>query len=235
MVRMPPVLSDAIEAARAALATRPTHELSIRDRLPIYAALTSEGAEVAYRARVWLDIHAARHVLHHATQAVPAEAQLAVRDLELATQLVDGSLNPEASEVLARLKAGLPDLDELWPADATINTSRVNGVLIAARLTLWEAAGHVVGGERLAEYRVRKLDGSWLLAEDWSDSALMFTGASDPAAPASVAASFDERYGRCDARDLLRFWEDWLSFGVPGAWDAAHRPVEIDNKSGINE
>ena len=50
----------------------------------------------------------------------------------------------------------------------------------------------------------------------------MLTGASDAAAPASVAASWDARVGACDATALLRFWENWLIDSVPDAWYAAH-------------
>lgn len=224
---MPKALQEAVEACQAATRSHPEHQLIAVQRRSIYRAFGQPRSATNYRARSWLGIITARHVLPIGAQALPEEAKVARQIIDLAEAIVTGAVAATSPEVEHYGSLGyfgwitplLEDLERRGLGETF--TLNVNCAFRAAYFAFLEACG-VRGLEDLRHYVNRRRDGPVKeRLQKMSDLDIAFLGASDAAAPAAVAEGWDSQANAWRPAALEAFWNWWLTRAVPAAWEAA--------------
>ncbi len=218
--RLPDQLSRALVVAATAMREDVDHRLPLLLRRDIYDALGGRRTKRRYRSRTWLAILAAQRVYPVAASALPGHVDLVDRWLAIATDLVQGHMEPDSPSVTEYVLPGITVLLRPYYEDPTF-ASRLNenasGAVRAANLAAAEALGDE-GLDLLSHYPVRTPDGSELPGEYMTDEQLIWTGAADAAACAARAEAWKAGEDRWDSRRQKGFWEWWLHEAVPKAF-----------------
>lgn len=90
-MQLPPKLEEAIETAYIQMLHEPHHSLVVKQRLPIYQAMTESNPEIGRKARGWLAFLAAQKVLPIWEKESPSNDSRRI-NLELTKDLLTGKL-----------------------------------------------------------------------------------------------------------------------------------------------
>ena len=219
-VTIPSDLERLIDEALRDMREHPSHQLAAARRRVIYEAFGTKSDPIASRARGWLGIFVARHVLPIFQEALPHE-DLPQRLLEMAEGVVRGAVDAkiaiqeasEGHEVAGRLW-GYEEADVPW--NAYFAGSSADRALVEA--AGWDPFQYL---DRF--HRVDLTSGSDVQDEQtdrWNDEELAQIGG-DTASAAAVAYACGVGSPGCDPDKLREFWEWWLTQAIPEAWRAA--------------
>jgi hypothetical protein len=219
-VLMPEQLLRALDVASTSMHDDDQHRLPLTLRKQIYDALGRKRTKRRYRSRTWLAILASQRVRPIAKSAVPGRVDLIDRWLALATELVEGRIKPDADPIVEFVHPGYtafvrPYLED--PDFASRFTFNVDCAFRSAAFATFEAIG-IEGLSDLEGYPVSLPNGSELPGEQMTDEALVWTGATDTAACAAVAESWNAAENCWGAQRQKWFWDWWLLEAVPEAF-----------------
>ncbi|WP_172797802.1 Imm5 family immunity protein [Longilinea arvoryzae] len=216
-MQIPENLESLINFLLMNIQSDPHHNFSAQKRQEIYEAFGPRTDHQAARARGWLAVITARHVLSIFEQALPDENHPR-KLIEMAEATLRGKFSVE--EAIREAAEGHEISGRLWGHEETEVTWNAYLAGTAAHRALAEAAG-VDPFMRI----------SWIRASDSPDQGgqpipfdqlpdeKLAEWLGDTAAAAAVAHAYDSDQLKSDPQKLLEFWRWWLKDAITAAWN----------------
>lgn len=195
----------------------PHHCLQAQKRQEIYEAFGPRTDRQATRARGWLAVITARHVLPIFEQALPEETNPR-KLIEIAEATLRGNLRVE--EAIHEAAEGHEIAGRLWGREEIEVTWNAYLAGTAAHRALAEAAGvdpfMEISWIRASESPAQ---GGQPIPFDQLPDEKLAERLGDTASAAAVAYAYDADQLKCDPNKLLEFWSWWLEDAIPAAWN----------------
>jgi len=212
-VNLAKIIDDALVAVR----NHPEHRLGAKQRRTVYESFGPRNDPTANRARGWLAVLTAQHVLPIGERVSPNE-NIPRRLVEMAEGVLEGVIDPQVAR-RREIVEGVDIQDWGYPEEAPWNA-------FLAGKTGDRALAETLGQDLLALSLVWVDTGapgeSGIPMEEWPDEKLA-EDYGDTASAAAVAFACDPHSStiRCDPDRFLEFWEWWLTEAVPMAVEKA--------------
>jgi len=222
---IPVNLAEIIDDALATVRNHPEHRLGAKQRRTVYESFGPRNDPTANRARGWLAVLTAQHVLPIGEQVFPDE-DIPRRLVEMAEGVLEGAIDPQVAH-RREIVEGVDIQDWGYPEEAPWN------VFLAGKTgerALAETLGQDLLALGLVWVDIDTPDESGIPMEEWPDEKLA-EDYGDTASAAAVAFACDPHSPaiKCDPDRFLDFWEWWLTEAIPTAWEKASTSDNVDS------
>jgi hypothetical protein len=231
-MQMPTAIQEMANAGLQSMHANPAHHYDWRIRRQTYKLFSPPSDPVVCRARRYLPIIAAEHVLPIFSARFPDEG-LPRKLLDTAIGLTDGSIEKDDPAVHVvedegyHATGGFLALDQKTESmvhNASYAAFATYKALVEVRYTQdpWLHAAMFHKSGNLYSMGARDDLQTWPSGEEFTDQDwASLAAAGDTAAPAAVAVASSEVSPYAQSDKLEQFWRWWVGVALPLAWERA--------------